>query len=466
MALTITNTNTLTLLNILNRTTTAQSNTMTRMSTGLRINRGADDPAGLIALRGLESELTAVDAALASNQRTDAILNVADSAFGEVSSLLNEIRTLASASANSAALSADELAANQAQIDNAIESIDRIIRTTQFNGKKLLDGTYGIHTSGVDPDDVTDVRIYNRDSSSTSTSIAVEVTAAAEQALVTDYATTSASEDTSISVQGALGSVVIEIDAGENLSSVASKINAATAQTGVVASASTDNAHLHLYSQEYGTSAFVRVSTISGDSTNYASDSDEGADASVTVNGQDAAVDGLEVNYSAGGLSLSFNLTETLNEATGTTSFTVTDGGATFQLGTDSSTRATVGIEGLFSHQLGSATLGYLATLKSGAENSILSDPAQAAAIAAEASNQVAKVQGRIGGFQKFQVQTALNAMNATKSGLESAKSVIADVDYALETAELNRQNVLLQSAIALLGLANQQGSQVLSLLR
>ena len=56
--------------------------------------------------------------------------------------------------------------------------------------------------------------------------------------------------------------------------------------------------------------------------------------------------------------------------------------------------------------------------------------------------------------------------IGATKKGLEDARSIIGDVDYAAETAELNKQNVLLQSAISLLGLANQQSSQILSLLR
>lgn len=466
MALTINNTNSLTLLNILGRTSANQSDSLTRLSTGSRINRGADDPAGLIAMRSLETELQAIDSAVQSNQRTDAILGVADNAFGQVSNLLDEIQGLAQASANSAGLSPDELAANQAQIDSAIESIDRIISTTEFNGRKLLDGTQSINVSGVTSSEITDVKVYSRASASTSTSLAVNVATAASRGTLTSYATTSASADTSISIQGELGTAVINISSGENLSSVASKINAATAQTGVTASATAANTSLSLLSQNYGSDSFVRVTTISGDSTNYSNNSDYGSDAVVTVNGQAAAVDGLNVNFSANGLSVSFNLTSSFNQATGSSSFSVTTGGATFQLGTDSTTRSTVGIDGLYSQQLGSATLGYLSSLKSGGANTILSDPANAANIAAEAAKQIAKVQGRIGGFQKFQVQTALNANNATKEALETAIGTIRDVDYASETANLNRQNVLLQSAISLLGVANQQSSQVLALLR
>jgi flagellin len=78
----------------------------------------------------------------------------------------------------------------------------------------------------------------------------------------------------------------------------------------------------------------------------------------------------------------------------------------------------------------------------------------------------VAAAQGRLGGFQKFTVDTTLHSLNATKKSLEEARSSIADVDFAAETANLNRQNVLLQSATQLLGVANQQTSQILSLLR
>ncbi len=79
--------------------------------------------------------------------------------------------------------------------------------------------------------------------------------------------------------------------------------------------------------------------------------------------------------------------------------------------------------------------------------------------------SDVANARGRIGGFQRFQVQTSINSLSAAKTGLSAARSVIADTDYAVATAELNRQSVLLNSGISLLGLANQQAAQILSLL-
>jgi len=130
MALTINNTNTLALLNILNQTTASQSDTMRQLTTGKRINTGKDDPAGLVALASLNAELTAVGTSLTNNQRTDSILTVADGAVGEITSLLNEIERLVVASTSDANLTDAEIAANQAQIDDAPPSTGLSTRRT------------------------------------------------------------------------------------------------------------------------------------------------------------------------------------------------------------------------------------------------------------------------------------------------------------------------------------------------
>jgi flagellin len=461
--MTVNNIGTLTLLNILNRTTTAQESVMQRMATGSRINRGADDPAGLFALTSIDSELTAVKAGIQNNQRTDAVLGVADGALGEVSSLLEDIQRLANESANDAGLTADEIAANQSQIDDAIASIDRIVANTQFNGKKLLDGSLAINTTVGTAGAITDVKVYSRKSGTDDTALTVALVTAASNAVVTSVMTTSTTGDATFSVQGKLGTAVITALSTENVSSVAAKINAAKAQTGI--SAVVSGTVLNLYSEDKGADAFVRTKLIQG--AGISDLSDTGKDAVVTVNGQTTAVDGDHVAYTGNGISVAFDL-GTLTSTVVLTIKGAGDGksGATFQLGTTADTRATLGLDAVYSAQLGNAVEGYLKSVASGGGNSLLDDPAQAAKIARVASNQVASLRGRIGGFQKFQVRPALNSLNDTRESLEKARGVITDVDYAVESAELNRQNILLQSAMSLLGLANQQSAQVLSLLR
>jgi len=467
MGLTVFNANTLSLLNQINQISMAQSLSMTRLSTGSRINTGADDPAGMIALQSLSAELKATEAAIDNGQRADAMLGVADAAMGEVSTLLNEIVSLASASTSSGGLSQAEIAANQAQIDQAIGAIDRIVRTTQFNGKKLLDGSQAIRTSvTAGAGNVSDVRIYSRSSNQASSTVQVEVDTAAAKAQKDSYATTSASTATTLLISGELGTATIDIAASENLSSVAASINAVTTETGVVASAASDNTSLHLVSQEYGSDAFLSVQNLSGDSTNFGDQArTEGTDAVATVNGSLVTGDGLDISVNTNGISGSFTITSAGNDVGDTATISISGGGATFQLGTQSSTRATIGIESPISYKLGTATLGYLSSLKSGGSNSLTSDANQALTIAREAVNQVAVARGRVGAFQSLQVRTSVNSLTATKTSLSSARSQIADVDYAEETAELGRQNILLQSAMALLGVANQQTASILSLL-
>src|SRR3954447_12957578 len=89
----------------------AMNNTLQRLSTGLRINTGADDPAGLIASEGLKSEIAGINQAIDNSSRATNVISTADGALGEVSSLLQNIKSLVVQAANSGAESADEIKA-------------------------------------------------------------------------------------------------------------------------------------------------------------------------------------------------------------------------------------------------------------------------------------------------------------------------------------------------------------------
>ncbi|HVT89587.1 MAG TPA: flagellin [Tepidisphaeraceae bacterium] len=133
---------------ILQQNRMAMDQALYRMATGQRINRAADDPAGLIATTSLSATLAALQAETEVNQRASAIANTADAALGQVSDLLIQAKSLATANANDAGLSTEEKQANQLEIDSIVSSVDRIADTTSFNGHKLLDGT-GVITSPV-----------------------------------------------------------------------------------------------------------------------------------------------------------------------------------------------------------------------------------------------------------------------------------------------------------------------------
>ena len=488
MALTITNTNTIMLLNILNRNIAAQANTIRQLSTGKRINSGKDDPAGLIALQNLNAELTAVNASLINNQRTDSMLTVADAAIGELSKLLNEIETLVVGSTSSANLTASEIAANQAQIDDALAAIDRIVNTTNFNGKRLLDGTFSIQTVGVSTQFIDSLRVFSRSQVTTDTALTVTRVASAQLASATFAfagGTARTSGTTQIAITGTLGTATVTLASGLTQAQIVSTINAAKSQTGVSAIQNSNN--IKLNSTTYGTDAFTSVQVLSGGTINatYGTSTGDGntandmsnvskqsgIDANMTINGQATGADGLDITYSANGLSLEFTLDSDFGSgnsgANTTTVFTVrAAGGATFQLGTTTSTRATIGIDSLASYNLGGGNgTAKLSELKAGGAVDLKTDPGGALSAVREAIAEVASTRGRIGGFQRFQVGSAISSLQSAQKGLTEATSLIGDTDFAIATARLNQETVLIQAAIQLLGVANQTGAQILSLL-
>jgi flagellin len=172
--------------NTLGRSNAALEQSLTRLSTGLRINTGKDDPAGLIASENLRSDITSIRKAISNTDRANQVIATADSALGQVSSLLNDIRGLVTESANSGALSDEQIEANQAQVDSSLDALNRISQTTTFQGRRLLDGSLDFITSaGSNFANVSDLQIDQANlGASGAVSVSVNVTSAATQAQV------------------------------------------------------------------------------------------------------------------------------------------------------------------------------------------------------------------------------------------------------------------------------------------
>jgi flagellin len=181
-----TNVSSLVAQNTLGRSNADLNEALTRLSTGLRINTGKDDPAGLIASENLRSDITSIRRAISNTDRANQVIATADSALGQVSSLLNDIRGLVTESANTGALSDDQIAANQLQLDSSLEALNRIAQTTTFQGRRLLDGSLDFVTeAGTNFSNISDLKIDQANLGSTgSVAVDISVTAAATQAQV------------------------------------------------------------------------------------------------------------------------------------------------------------------------------------------------------------------------------------------------------------------------------------------
>lgn len=238
--------------------TLARSNAMlqeslTRLSTGLRINTGKDDPAGLIASEVLRSDIIGVQRAITNSQRANQMIATADSALGQVSSLLNDVRGLISEAANTGAMSAEQISANQLQIDSSLEAIDRIAQVTQFQGRRLLDGSLDFITDGIDTTTVTDLQIDQANfGTQPEVGVAVEVVQQATRAEL-HYEHGAIADDVVLEIGGKNGFEAFNFAGGSTIEDLANAINLVADALGVRAEVQTEATQGSIVASSYGT---------------------------------------------------------------------------------------------------------------------------------------------------------------------------------------------------------------------
>ncbi len=208
---------------------------LTRLSTGLRINSGKDDPAGLIASQILGAEIASTNTAISNTELANEIISTADSALAQISSLLEDIRSLVEEAANTGALSDEQIAANQLQVDSSLEAINRISQTTQFQGKNLLDGSLDYITENVDSTKLSNLSITSANFGTASQiGVDVQVATQATQAALT-YRGTSLTTDVVLEIAGNGGTQTLSLGAGTTSSQIVSAVNQVSDSTGVTA---------------------------------------------------------------------------------------------------------------------------------------------------------------------------------------------------------------------------------------
>jgi len=452
-----------------------------RLSTGLRINRGADDPAGLIISQNLRSEIQAVRQAVANSQRASNVIATTEGALSEVSALLNDIESKIVEAANVGAVSDDEIRANQLQIDSAIDSITRISNTTTFGGRKLLNGSLGYITSGVVPTEITDLKINNVQFGTASfVPVTVTITQSAQHAEL-QFQNSSVASSVTLEVAGPNGVRSISLLSGATATQVKDSINGTSDATGVSAvfiNAANPASGIILNSQAFGSKAFVQVQEIGTTTQPFLSftkdpggsmvSRNEGRDVAATINGAGTVGDGLKLQTNNSTLGLELRVQAAFNTP-GSTSFAITGGGARFQLGpgVDTNQQVNIGVGSVAATRLGNETLGFLEQVKDGGSASLTGgNAAKAASIIKEAIRQVSVFRGRLGSFEKNTLNTNVNQLSITAENLVSAESSIRDLDFAQETSNLTKQQILIGAGTRILAIANQTPQSVLSLLQ
>jgi len=463
--------------NALGRSNSQLQTALNRLSSGLRINSGKDDPAGLIGSENLRRDITATRRAIGNSERAGHMIATADSALGQVSSLLNDIRGLIVEAANSGVLSQAQIDANQLQVDSSLEAIDRIAKTTTFQGRSLLDGSLdfqvtagGANGSGLDT--VQDLSIYTANMGALgSLNVIVNINNAAEQAALTvgtgAFTNGALNDDLVVKVAGRDGGEVFTFQEGATIDDIVNSINLVKDATGV--EAVNNSGVIEMNSLAYGSKAFVDIEVISEGSSGTFKDNlsairDTGTDIDATVNGVKANGNGNSLSVNTSTLSLAMTVETGSSTAV---EFSIDGGGAIIQLGPEvvSNQQARIGIRSLNTGTLGGDS-GRLYELRAGNARDLTTDPTTAAKIVDETITKVAELRGRLGAFQKTTIDANISSLSDLLANLTEAESSIRDADFAIESAQLTRAQVLVQSGTSVLAIANQSPQNVLSLLR
>ena len=450
---------------------TQMSKSMGRLSSGLRISNASDDPAGLISAQLFQSQITSMDAATRNNTEAMNYSKTAESALGEMNTLLDDARGLAVASGNSATLTATQLAANQDQVNSIISSINRISSSVTYSGRKLLDGSAGVTTQISNTSKVAGFSFGGTANSTTITQtglVTINQTAAAAAALYTATAllTAGAAASGSISVNG----VSFTVTAGTSGTSIASMLNAASGQTGVTASFTAGNQLIFTQTQT-GTNRSINFVDTSGAVSSAANTTSSvtGTDATATV-----TMGGQSVLYTGGragadGLSLSDSNGNKLTITTGGNAVNTQLMGqviaqdSSFQIGFLAGSTANLALRNMSANQLGSGVVAGTTvnnidiTTSAGAQNAL--------SVLDKAIDEVSQMRGRIGNFQRNVLDTNNRTLANMKQNLSNSMSSIQDLDVASEMTNYTKLQVMQQAGMAMLGQANSSTQSVLSLL-
>jgi flagellin len=449
-----------------NSNSTAASKSMAKLASGNRITTAADDAAGLSISEKMKGQIRGLDKASSNAQDGVSLVQTADGALSETTSVLQRMRELAVQSANDTNTSADRDAI-QTETDQLTKQIDNIANTTQFNTQNLLTGNLGLKTN-----DSTNVTKLNM----TADTKVGTLTLTASATMATDATSTLSLSvgKTTAQSSGTLDIVAngktynVGFTNGQSVSDIATQITntvtgytaAFNATTGALSlTSNTANADQSISIKEEtansldGVSTFTAGTTFTG--TNASGLSGTGSDglaAAFTYSGNEVTV------TSGSQKGLTFTLEADAGSTTTATTLnkTITSGaGLQLQIGANQGQTMTMNINAMDASSLGVNALDV--STQNGAENAISAIDKATAAVSSQRAT--------LGAYQN-RLESTINNLSTTSENLTSAESSITDVDMAKEMSNYSKNNILSQAAQAMISQANQQPQQVLQLLR
>ena len=473
-----------------------------RLSSGLRINSAKDDAAGMAISERFTSQIRGLNQAARNANDGISLAQTAEGAMKAAGDMLQRVRELAVQSAN-ASNSASDRQALQQEVSQLVAELDRVAQTTEFNGQKLLDGTFGTSQFqvGANANQTivaatanlrTSVYGNNQVSGTDAAGVAPTGTLAASAAYAANGVGAGA-----ITINGALGSAAVNVLANEHASKTAESINLQTQYTGVTATARTE------MELKFSATGAYSVTLESENKTDPKTISF--AIEGTGTTGSEAlskAVQAINEQSSKTGVVASLNKDATGIVLTNATGNTIAVGKTAAANAGDITVRKQVGKgDGSVTTSAGPQSLagtdgageiavaGYITldsdksfstvsttTMLSGTQNSKLkkvsdlditdfSKATHSLKTVDSALQYIAGERAKLGALQS-RFETSIAALQVTSENMSASRGRILDADFAAETANLSRTQILQQAGTAMVAQANQLPQGVLALLR
>lgn len=492
--------------NQLSRTNQGLDKSLEKLSSGFRINRAADDAAGMAISRKMKTQIDALEQAARNASDGISVIQTAEGALTEVGSMLQRMRELSVQAANGTNTEEDR-AAIQSEIEQLTDEIQRISDTTEFNTKKLLNGDIDRKSYS----NVSNVNLVSMSDSVAHANYQLTVKQDARQAVLTGTtidnslfaanAKINAAQAGTISINGS----EVKVEEGDTIDMVYEKIRNACSTLNIdvystksLATNGTDpstagytvskletGSSLLFISKGYGSSNQIKINTTNPDLDNLL-----GLKNNVTATGVDAKVElgnGYETTATIKSNGKQITVTDSGNfemifEVEAGTAKTVfvdestADGtDATITPGTDVPVTVTVLDAGPMQLQIGAnkgqtmdvriqkvdpKTLG-IKDVNIGTENGAQ----EAISIYDDAITKVTSIRAKLGAYQN-RLEHTISNLDVTNENMQEALSRIEDVDMAEEMANYTQKNVLAQAGTSMLAQANQRPQTILTLLQ
>ena len=451
--------------------------TLEHLSSGMKINRAADGPAALVISEQMRAQVAGLKQAVMNSESAVAMVQTAEASLNEVNQLLVSMRQLSVHAGNEGINDSVMLEADQAELVNALDSIDRISKTSQFGNKTILDGKHGV--SGMSTgEDLTYISATAKTKSSPQNGYSVKVYQEATQAQNTGTVSVTPNmldQGEQITLMEGGKTLQLTSKLGESMSNFQNRINSGIDEAGMKLDTFFDvDGKFTVLHREYGSEQSFSVSSstagVASEIANTPMLIKNGIDVQGTIGNEVANGNGQVLEGGVGsnidGLKVRFTgIADPLKSEVGRVG--VESNALTFQIGGNSNQIARVVLPSTTTKQMGlriNNESGFNSLRELDVRN--FQGAQDAMRLIDSAIDQVTSARAELGALQKNTLESNISSLSVAKENLINAESVIRDTDMAAEMSEFTKYQIMTQSATAMLAQANQSPNNVLSLLK